>query len=134
DETEKICPKCRRGYILSKTNYGNCQYHDGYIYDLQTKKPVSYDEAEAMLQATILVQKSSSNVSVPKLVWTCCLRIVGSGSPCRTGICGLPEELQRKPIKAEDQIKEVEKYFKEKTNATEKLRALEKAYNELRRS
>ncbi|CAF1305783.1 unnamed protein product, partial [Adineta ricciae] len=42
DETEKICPKCRRGYILSKTNYGNCQYHDGYIYDLQTKKPVSY--------------------------------------------------------------------------------------------
>ncbi|CAF1433532.1 unnamed protein product [Adineta steineri] len=135
DETEKICPKCRQSYILSKTNYGNCRYHDGYIYNLQTKRPISYDEAQAIVQAAKLIQtRSSTTVQHPKLIWTCCLGIYGSDSPCRVGICGLPEELQGISIKDCDQIKAVEKYFKDKTNATEKLKAFENAYKELIRS
>ncbi|UJR07134.1 hypothetical protein I4U23_011422 [Adineta vaga] len=134
DETEKICPKCRQSYILSKTNYGNCQYHDGYIYNLQSKKSISYDEAQAIIQAAKLIQARSSNAQLPKLIWACCLGIYGNDTPCRSGICGLPEELLGKQIEDCDQIKTVEKYFKDKTNATEKLRAFEIAYNDLMKS
>jgi len=134
DGMEKICPKCRQSYILSKTNYGNCRYHDGYIYNLQSKKPISYDEAQAIIQAAKLIQARSSNAQLPKLIWACCLGIYGTDVPCRSGICGLPEELEGKQIKDCDQIKVVEKYFKDKTNAIEKLRAFEIAYNDLVKS
>ncbi|CAF0950295.1 unnamed protein product [Rotaria sordida] len=134
DETEKICPKCRQSYILSKTNYGNCRYHDGYIYNLESKKPVSYDEAQAILQAAKLTQTRSSTGQHPKLIWVCCLGVYGSDPSCRAGICGLPQELQEKPIQNSDQIKVVEKYFRDKTNATEKIKAFENVYNNLSKS
>ncbi|CAF3355915.1 unnamed protein product [Rotaria sp. Silwood2] len=130
DETEKTCPKCHQNYISSKTNYGNCRYHDGYVYSLELKKCISNDEAQAILQKTKLLQSSSPDDKQPKLLWACCLGIYGSDPPCRVGICGLPQELQTVQSQTADPTKAVEEHFMKNPKAEAKMTAFIKAYAE----
>jgi ssDNA-binding Zn-finger/Zn-ribbon topoisomerase 1 len=131
DETEKICPKCRQAYILSKTNFGNCRYHDGYVFHVGGKNPINIDDAQTILQAAKLSQARSSNDQHPKLVWACCLGIYGSDPPCRIGICGLPQELQATHSEVANQIEAVEKHFRKNPKADAKIKAFVETYGNL---
>jgi hypothetical protein len=113
DETENICPKCLQNYIPSKTNYGNCRYHDGFIYDLDDNAPLSQDQAQVKttLQRVKANQPGASSDQQPKLIWACCLGWYGSDSPCRMGLCGMPEELKKTHNNAPNQIAVVQQHF-----------------------
>ncbi|CAF1421238.1 unnamed protein product [Rotaria sp. Silwood1] len=121
DETEKVCPKCQQNYIPSKTNYGNCRYHDGFIYDLEGNNALSMDEAQSKLQKAKLRQQHASSEPPPQLIWACCLGVFGVDGPCRVGLCGLPEELKEQCGNASNQIEIVQEHFKKNQAALTKI-------------
>ncbi|CAF0926260.1 unnamed protein product [Rotaria sordida] len=121
DETEKLCPKCHQNYIPSKTNYGNCRYHDGFIYDLEGNAALSMDEAQSKLQKVKLRQQHASSEPPPQLIWACCLGVFGVDGPCRIGLCGLPEELKEKYSDAPNQMEIVQEHFKKNQAASAKI-------------
>lgn len=108
-DKEKVCPKCRQNYIQSKTNHGNCRYHDGFVYDLEANKQLTYDQAQAIFQNAKLQHANSEQQ--PKLIWSCCLGVYGADPPCRIGACGLPEELKESHSDVANPIAVVEEYF-----------------------
>ncbi|CAF2075797.1 unnamed protein product [Rotaria magnacalcarata] len=121
DEVDKVCPKCHQNYIPSKTTYGNCHYHDGFIYDLEANVRLSKDQAQALLQNAKLKQQGNSEQQ-PKLIWACCLGIYGSDPPCRVGMCGLPEELKASHSHVADPRAAVEEYFMNNQVADAKIK------------
>ncbi|CAF0843802.1 unnamed protein product [Didymodactylos carnosus] len=73
DEKSRKCPKCLQNYIPSKTNYGNCHYHDGFVVDIDhPDSRLTDDQAQALMQRAKFGKVSEQDV--PKLVWACCLR------------------------------------------------------------
>ncbi|CAF0893807.1 unnamed protein product [Didymodactylos carnosus] len=132
DETVKKCPKCLQNYIPSKTNYGNCHYHDGFIFDIDQNTPLSNDQAQAIAQKAKLLAISAGSgehPKPPKLMWACCLGLYGTDPPCQVGICGLPEELKGRPIEmGQDQVALVQQHFMNNHAATQKIRKFMETY------
>ncbi|CAF1043680.1 unnamed protein product [Adineta ricciae] len=119
DEIPKTCPKCDQSYIPSQVNHGSCKYHDGYIVHIdRPKETVKQDEAERIIKRIRLANadcshdSNHSKVPVPKLIWTCCLTFFAENQPCKTGICGLPDQLKDKTFgKDEDLTMKVKEFF-----------------------
>ncbi|CAF0973703.1 unnamed protein product [Adineta steineri] len=129
DETPKICPKCEKSYLPGQNNHGNCEYHDGYIVDIEKPEIIlSREEAQKILQnARIAAANTSNNPSgpkakTPKLFWSCCLAAYGNDHPCKKGVCGLPKELEGKVLNPNlDLIQIVRKHFEENITAKTKI-------------
>ena len=135
DETAKKCPKCLQNYIPSKTNYGNCHYHDGFVYDLDRNSRLTSDEAQYMMQKAKLL--NLNNDQMPKLIWACCLGRYGVDQPCQTGLCGLPDELKDRPdinSSKEDPIVLVQQHFKKNRIAEEKIKTFVESYRQTTRN
>ncbi len=132
EESVKKCPKCIQNYIPSKTSYGNCHYHDGFIFDLDQNIKLSHDQAQAITQKAKLLASSSHNnqhPQPPKLMWACCLGLYGSDPPCQVGICGLPEDLKKDLIDpAQDHVALVEQHFMNNQAAAQKIRKFMETY------
>lgn len=133
DETVKKCPKCLQNYIPSKTSYGNCHYHDGFVFDLDQNMKLSNEQAQAAAQkAKLLASAARGDQPLPpppKLIWACCLGLYGSDPPCQVGICGLPEDLKKKAIDlTQDHLTLVEQHFMNNQAAAEKVRKFMDTY------
>ena len=128
----KKCPKCLQNYIPSQINYGNCHYHDGFVYDLDHNVKLNSEQAQAIAQKTKLLASSSRSDQVPcqapKLMWACCLGVYGADPPCQTGICGLPEELKGLDECSQDPIVAVEKHFMNNQAAAQKIQKFLQTY------
>ncbi|CAF1619245.1 unnamed protein product [Rotaria sp. Silwood1] len=127
-ETIKTCPKCHRTYTSSENKYGNCQYHDGYIVDLDhAEKKLSQDEAQKEIQKAQIIASTTSGDSMeklqaPKLMWACCLTFFGGGDPCKLGVCGLPEGISKEDIKPNTNLVTlVQDYFKKNEIAEKQI-------------
>ena len=131
DETARKCPKCLQNYIPSKTNYGNCHYHDGFVYDLDRNTRLTNDEAQCLMQKAKLLNRNSDQM--PKLIWACCLSLYGTDPPCQTGLCGLPDELKdRANISSskQDPIAFVQQHFKNNQPAAQKIKKFVENYRQ----
>ena len=131
DESVKRCPKCLQNYISSKTNYGSCHYHDGFVFDLDHNVKLSNDQAQAIAQKTKLLASSSRNDQLPpppKLIWACCLGVYGSDPPCQVGICGLPEDLKVLGEQSQNHLAAVEQHFMNNQAAEQKIRKFLETY------
>jgi hypothetical protein len=131
DESVKRCPKCLQTYIPSKNNYGNCHYHDGFVFDLDHNVKLSNDQAQAIAQKTKLLAHSSRNdqpPSPPKLIWACCLGVYGSDPPCQVGVCGLPEDLEALGEQSQNHLAAVEQHFMNNQAAEKKIRKFLETY------
>jgi hypothetical protein len=132
EESVKKCPKCLQNYIPSKTSYGNCHYHDGFVFDLDQNIKLSNDQAQEVTQKTKLLASSSRNdqhPQPPKLIWACCLGLYGSDPPCQVGICGLPEDLKKDLVGlTQDHSVLVEQHFMNNQVATQKIRKFMESY------
>lgn len=126
DESVKKCPKCLQNYIPSQTSYGNCHYHDGFVFDLDQNVKLSNEQAQAVAQKAHLLASTASSDQQrpppPKLIWACCLHLYESSSPCQVGICGLPNELKKDGIElTQDHLLLVEQYFMKNSAAEQKM-------------
>ena len=133
DESVKRCPKCLQNYIASQTSYGNCHYHDGFVFDLDQNAKLSNEQAQFVAQKTKLVSSTARGdqhpPATPKLIWACCLGLYGSDPPCQVGICGLPEDLKEKAVDlTQDHLTLVEQHFWNNQIATEKVRKFMSTY------
>jgi hypothetical protein len=132
DESIKQCPKCLQNYIPSQTNYGSCHYHDGFIFDFDQDKSLSYDDAQKMTQQAKLLSHTGTNdpkFKLPKLMWACCMGIYGVDPPCRIGVCGIPEKLKGQVIESgKDQIAMVQKYFMNNPVAIQNIKDFNKTF------
>ena len=133
DESVKKCPKCLQNYIPSKISYGNCHYHDGFVWDLDQNVKLSNDQAQALTQKAKLLAsatRSDQHPQPPKLMWACCLGLYGSDPPCQVGICGLPENLKvvDSTTATQDHIILVEQHFMNNQAATQKIRKFMETY------
>ncbi|CAF0741588.1 unnamed protein product [Adineta steineri] len=126
EDSVKKCPKCEQNYIPSKTNHGNCHYHDGYVYDISNKCKLTNEEAQIKVQKMKLLANStpgSQSAQVAKLMWACCLGLYGIDPPCQVGSCGLPEELkQHANDSAEEQMKHVRDRFMNNKAAEKRIK------------
>jgi hypothetical protein len=131
DETAKKCPKCLQNYIPSKTNYGNCHYHDGFVYDLDRGKRLTNDEAQSVMQKAKLLNRNTDQM--PKLMWTCCLGLYGIDHPCQIGLCGLPDELKDQSdinSSKQDPIVLVQQHFMSNPTAEQKIKKFVENYKQ----
>mgnify|MGYP000563150829 CR=1 FL=1 len=80
---------------------------------------MTYDQAQAVFQNAKLQHGTAEQQ--PKLIWACCLGVYGADSPCRIGMCGLPEELKESHGNASDSIALVEEHFKKSPVAHAKI-------------
>lgn len=120
-ETSRTCPKCERIYVPSQANHDSCHYHDGYIVDVERSKTIiPAGEAQMLIQRARLAAADSA--ADPKLVWTCCLSLVVDSKPCRTGACGLPDQLKDKEFESEENMRsEVRKFFESNAAAKKQI-------------
>ncbi|CAF3767378.1 unnamed protein product [Rotaria socialis] len=105
NDSVKKCPKCQQNYIPSKTNHGNCHYHDAFVYDANNHCKLTREQAQTMTQKFKLITSNSGrSVELPKLIWGCCLGLYGLDPPCQVGSCGLPEEIKGQPIEPDQDL------------------------------
>lgn len=136
DDSVKKCPKCLQNHIPSQTNYGSCHYHDGFVFDLDQNIKLTNEQAQAVAQkAKPLASTARGDQQpppAPKLIWACCLGLYASDPPCQVGICGLPEDLQKKKKNivdvTQDQLTLVEQRFMSNQVATEKVHEFVQTY------
>ncbi|CAF1520020.1 unnamed protein product [Adineta steineri] len=97
DQCIKKCPKCEKNYIPSEVRQGDCQYHDGYIYNIDDRRKLSNQEARLKIQTAKLLSTSSvtgPNSKPPRLIWSCCLGVYSVDPPCVESTCGQIETLE----------------------------------------
>jgi hypothetical protein len=131
EESVKKCPKCLQNYIPSKISYGNCHYHNGFIFDLDQNIKLSNDQAQAIAQKAKLLASSNRNdqqPQPPKLMWACCLGVYGSDPPCQIGICGLPEDLKGLIENTQNYATVVEQHFMNNQAAAQKIQKFMETY------
>ena len=134
DETAKKCPKCLQNYVPAKSNYGDCCYHDGFVYDLDTQQRLTSDKAREKIQHIKLLNKKQSQQQPSQahstvkvdvnLIWACCLELADdhiSMSGCQRGAHGLPDELQSLDLTNKDPIEVVQEHCMKNQAATKKL-------------
>ncbi|CAF1015332.1 unnamed protein product [Adineta steineri] len=135
DETVKKCPKCLQNYVPVKANYGDCCYHDGFVYDLDTQQQLTSDKAREKIQQIKLQNKKQSQQQQlsqthsaikleVNLIWSCCLELADdhiSASGCQRGTHGLPDELQSLDLTNKDPIAVVQEHFIKNQVAAKKL-------------
>ncbi|CAF1579886.1 unnamed protein product, partial [Didymodactylos carnosus] len=128
EETVRQCPKCTQNYIPAKSNYGDCCYHDGFVYDLDTQERLTGDQArEKVQQIKLANRRQQQQQQLPKLetnlIWACCLTLADDqiyASPCQRGAHGLPDELGNLDL-TYDPIAIVQEHFSKNTLASKKL-------------
>ncbi|CAF1518776.1 unnamed protein product [Rotaria magnacalcarata] len=132
NESVKQCPKCQQSYIPSKISHGSCHYHDGFVFDLDQNMALGYDQAQRIAQKAKLMAhggNNDQNWKPSKLMWTCCLGLYGIDSPCRVGICGLPEELKGQTIELDkDLTVVVQQHFMKNEAAVRNIKEFMKTY------
>ncbi|CAF1065300.1 unnamed protein product, partial [Didymodactylos carnosus] len=129
DETVKKCPKCLQNYIPAKSNYGDCCYHDGFVYDLDAQQRLTSDQAREKIQQIKLLNKKQSQVHSAikhevNFIWSCCLALDDdqqAASGCQRGAHGLPDELKDVDLTNKDSIAIVQEHFMKNQVASKKL-------------
>lgn len=135
DETVKKCPKCLQNYIPAKSNYGDCCYHDGFVYDLDAQKALTRDQAlEKITQIKLLNKKQQQQQQQlhtysaikyeANLIWSCCLALAddqGFSYGCQRDQHGLPHELKNSDLTNKDPILIVQEHFMKNQAASKKL-------------
>ncbi len=134
EDSVKKCPKCLQNYIPSKTYYGSCHYHDGFIVDLDrnmesTNDPniikLTKDQAQTITQKAKLLARTNRHdqqLRPPNLIWACCLGVYGIDPPCQIGICGLPDELKNLVGQTQNYAAVVEQHFMNNQIAEQKIK------------
>jgi hypothetical protein len=140
DVIPKICPKCQQIYIPAEAKHGSCHYHDGFVVNLESEKPITEDEAHKLMQSARLVASSASHddaknkLKIPELIWACCLRVFASEQACKAGTCGLPEDLKEDALDPnKDLITNVQEHFQKNEKAKKKIEEFIKLHQKNKR-
>ncbi len=131
EESVKKCPKCLQNYIPSKTSYGYCHYHDGFIFDLDQNMKLTNDQAQTIAQKAKLLASTNRHdqqLQPPKLIWACCLGVYGIDPPCQIGICSLPDDLKNLVGQTQNYTAAVEQHFMNNQVAEQKIKKFLETY------